>query len=101
MSQDFIIDHLTTPCHRYQYLKSQQLLSSSVENIGLNTGAINERAVSVEKARGFGEAQVFDLDGAQYKEIVSSSFDVALNRLHTIQKEQSDCEHLQTSQPKQ
>ncbi|KAJ8247220.1 hypothetical protein COCON_G00234550, partial [Conger conger] len=66
------------PCHRYQYLKSQQLLSSSVENIGLNTEPLTRGRFLWRKREALEK-----------------------HRLHTIQKEQSDCEHLQTSQPKQ
>lgn len=99
MSQDFIVDHITNPCHRFQYLKSQELLSS-VEKNGLNAGAIKERAVTVEKERGFGEAQVLELDATQYQEIVSSSTEVALKMLQTIQEQQSDLQHLVTSEPK-
>ncbi|XP_035287318.1 uncharacterized protein LOC118234697 isoform X1 [Anguilla anguilla] len=100
MTMDLIIDHLISPRHRYQYLKLQHLLSSSEEKTGLNAGSLKESAFTVEKERGFGEAQVLELDAEQYKEIVSSSINVALNRLQTIQKQQSDLQPLVTSEQK-
>ncbi|KAI1901721.1 hypothetical protein AGOR_G00037310 [Albula goreensis] len=89
-AQDYIIGHLISPHHRYRYLKSQHLLCGwgELPDLSKRIEVLKERAAAVEQESGFGEAKVLELDTTQYKEIFSSTSDVALKKLQTIQRPQ-------------
>ncbi|XP_036372052.1 uncharacterized protein LOC118769142 [Megalops cyprinoides] len=91
MPQACIIDHLISPSHRYLYLKSHHLLSGWEETADLTKmiTPLKERAAALEQEKGYGEAQVLELEATQYKEVIASSIDVALNSLRTIQEKQN------------
>ncbi|KAG7457826.1 hypothetical protein MATL_G00231350 [Megalops atlanticus] len=91
MPQACIVDHLISPSHRYLYLKSHHLLSGWEETADLTKmiAPLKERAATLEQEKGYGEAQVLELEATQYAKVIASSIDVALNSLRTIQEKQN------------
>ncbi|KAG9355546.1 hypothetical protein JZ751_000384 [Albula glossodonta] len=70
--------------------KSQHLLCGwgELPDLSKRIEVLKARAAAVEQESGFGKAKVLELDTTQYKEIFSSSSDVALKKLQTIQNPQ-------------